>query len=147
MPRNPELHFLQGRAYMQLDRPAEAAQAFVRAAAHATQPSANYFTALGVAYNQLGSYDRAVAALGKSLELEAARPYVQLQLGMAYAGTGDEEAAARALRQSAVLGLAERDHRAAARAVQTLRSMGLERQLDAQDLEALEQRIATQAPT
>jgi len=28
-PQNPELHFLQGRAYLQLDRPAEAARAFV----------------------------------------------------------------------------------------------------------------------
>lgn len=146
-PRNPELHFLQGRAYLQLDRPAEAARSFVQAAAAAPQPSANYFTALGVAYNQLGSYDRAVAALGKSLELESGRPYVHLQMGVAYAGMGDEEAAAQALRQSVVLSVADGDHRAASRTMQTLKSIGLESQLAADDLDALEKRIATLAPT
>lgn len=146
-PRNPDLHFLQGRAYLQLDRPADAARAFVQAAAAAPQPSANYFTALGVAYNQLGSYDRAVAALGKSLELEPGRSYVHLQIGVAHAGNGDDDAAARALRQSAVLGVAEADHRAAHKAVQTLRSMGLESQLNPDELDALEKRIAALAPT
>ena len=146
-PRNPDLHFLQGRAYLQLNRPAEAARAFVQAAAAAPQPSANYFTAMGVAYNQLGSYDHAVAALGKSLELESGRPYVHLQIGVAYAGNGDDDAAAQALRQSAVLSLAAGDHHAASKAMQTLKSMGLESQLTPDECDALEKRIATLAPT
>ena len=146
-PQNPELHFLQGRAYLQLDRPAEAARAFVQAAATAPQPSANYFTAMGLAYNQLGSYDRAVAALAKSLQLESGRPYVHLQMGVAYAGIGDDEAAAQALRQGVVLSLADNDYQTASKAMRTLKSMGLEGQLSSEDLGALEKRIATLAPT
>ena len=145
VPQNAELHFLQGRAYLQLDRPAEAARAFVQAAAQ--QPSANYFTAMGVAYNQLGSYDRAVAALAKSLQMESGRPYVHLQIGVAYAGIGDDEAAAQALRQGVVLSLADGDYRGASKAMRTLKSMGLESQLTSEDLEALDKRIATLAPT
>jgi tetratricopeptide (TPR) repeat protein len=146
-PQNPELHFLQGRAYLQLDRPAEAARAFVQAAAAAPQPSANYFTAMGVAYNQLGNYDRAVAALGRSLQLEPGRPYVHMQIGVAYVGAGDDAAAARALRQSTVLSLAAGDPGAATKAVRTLKAMGIEGQLPAEDLEALENRIATLKPS
>ena len=146
-PQNPELHFLQGRAYLQLDRPTEAARAFVQAAAAAPQPSANYFTAMGVAYNQLGSYDRAVAALGKSLELEPGRPYVHLQMGVAYVGAGDDAAAARALHQSAVLSLAVGDPGAATKALRTLKAMGIEGQLPAEDLEALENRVAKLKPS
>jgi len=146
-PQNPELHFLQGRAYLQLDRPAEAARAFVQAAAAAPQPSANYFTAMGVAYNQLGSYERAVAALGKSLQLEPGRPYVHMQIGVAYVGAGDDAAAARALRQSTVLSLAAGDPGAATKALRTLKAMGIEGQLPAEDLEALENRIATLKPS
>jgi len=146
-PQNPELHFLQGRAYLQLDRPAEAARAFVQAAATAPQPSANYFTAMGVAYNQLGSYDRAVAALGKSLQLEPGRPYVHMQIGIAHVGAGDDAAAAQALRQSAVLSLAANDSATAAKALRTLKAMGIESQLPAEDLQALENRIATLKPS
>jgi len=146
-PQNAELHFLQGRAYLQLDRPAEAVRAFVQSAATAPQPSANYFTAMGVAYNQLGSYDRAVAALAKSLQLESGRPYVHLQIGVAYAGIGDDEAAAQALRQGVLLSLADGDYRTASKAMRTLKSMGLESQLTAEDLEALDKRIAILAPT
>jgi hypothetical protein len=146
-PQNPELHFLQGRAYLQLDRPAEAARAFVQAAAAAPQPSANYFTAMGVAYNQLGSYERAVAALGKSLELEPGRPYVHLQMGVAYVGAGDDAAAARALRQSAVLSLAAGDPGAATKALRTLKAMGIEGQFPAEDLEALENHVAKLKPS
>lgn len=146
-PQNPELHFLQGRAYLQLDRPAEAARAFVQAAAAAPQPSANYFTAMGVAYNQLGSYDRAVAALGRSLQLEPGRPYVHIQIGVAHVGAGDDAAAAQAMRQAAVLSLAASDAGAAAKALSTLKAMGIESQLPAEDLEALEKRIATLKPS
>ncbi len=145
-PRNPDLHFLQGRAYLQLNHPEHAARAFIQAAAAAPQPAANYFTALGVAYNQLGSYDRASAALGKSLELEPGRPYVHLQLGLAHAGNGDDEAAAQTLRQAAVLSVAEGDQRGAVRAMQTLRSMGLESQFTSDEIGALEKRIAAMAP-
>ena len=142
-PQNPELHFLQGRAYLQLDRPADAARAFVKAAAVAPQPSASHFTAMGMAYNQLGSYERAVAALAKSLQLEPGRSYVHMQIGVAYAGAGDDAAAAQAFRQSAVLSLAANDADAAAKALSTLKAMGIEGELPAEDLEALENRIAT----
>jgi hypothetical protein len=145
-PHTPELHFLQGRAYLQLDRPAEAVRAFVRAAAAAPHASANYFTAMGVAYNQLGSYDRAVAALDKSLQLEPGRPYAHVQIGVAYAGAGDDAAAARALRQAAVLSLAAADRVGAAKALRTLQAMGLESQLSAEELDALESRIAVRKP-
>jgi tetratricopeptide (TPR) repeat protein len=146
-PQNAELHFLQGRAYLQLDRPADAARAFVHAAGVAPRPSANYFTAMGMAYNQLGSYDRAAAALAKSLQLESGRPYVHLQMGVAYAGLGDDDAAAGALRKGIVLSLADNDYRSASKTMRTLKSMGLENQLPSEDLEALEKRIATLAPT
>jgi tetratricopeptide (TPR) repeat protein len=102
---------------------------------------------MGVAYNQLGSYDRAVAALAKSLQLESGRPYVHLQMGVAYAGIGDDEAAAQALRQGVVLSLADNDYQTASKAMRTLKSMGLEGQLSSEDLGALEKRIATLAPT
>ena len=146
-PQNPELHFLQGRAYLQLGRPAEAAGAFMHAAGVTPRPAANYFTAMGVAYNQLGSYDRAVAALSKSLQLEPDRPYVHMQIGMAYVGAGDDAAAGQALRQSAVLSLAASDAIGAAKAVRTLKVMGLQGQLPAEELEAIEIRIAAQKPS
>ena len=88
-----------------------------------------------------------MAALAKSLQLESGRPYVYLQMGVAYAGIGDDEAAAQALRQGVVLSLADGDHRGASKAIRTLKSMGLESQLTSEDLEALDKRIATLAPT
>ena len=145
-PHNPELHFLQGRAYLQLDRPADAARAFVQAAGFAPQPSASHFTAMAVAYNQLGSYDRALAAITKSVELEPGRPHSYLQMGMAYAGLGDDDAAAGALRRSIVISLADNDYRRASNTMRTLKSMGLESQLTSDDLEVLEKRIATLTP-
>jgi tetratricopeptide (TPR) repeat protein len=102
---------------------------------------------MGVAYNQLGSYDRAVAALGRSLQLDPGRPYVPLQMGVAYVGAGDDAAAARALRQSTVLSLAAGDPGSATKALRTLKAMGIEGQLPAEDLEALENRIATLKPS
>ena len=84
--------------------------------------------------------------MGKSLELEPGRPYVHLQLGLAHAGNGDDEAAAQTLRQAAVLSVAEGDQRGAVRAMQTLRSMGLESQFTSDEIGALEKRIAAMAP-
>ena len=102
---------------------------------------------MGVAYNQLGSYERAVAALGRSLQLEPGRPFVHMQIGVAYVGAGDDALAAQALRQSAVLSLAANDAGAAANALRTLKAMGLQGQLPTEDLQALEERIATLKPT
>jgi hypothetical protein len=51
------------------------------------------------------------------------------------------------LRQSAVLSLAANDVLAAANALRTLKVMGIEGELSAEDLEALENRIATLKPT
>ena len=100
------------------------------------------------AYEALRAYlDRAEAALGKSLQLEPGRPYVHMQIGVAYVGAGDDAAAAQALRQSAVLSLAASDLGAADKALQTIKAMGLEGQLPAEDLEALEKRIATLKPS
>jgi hypothetical protein len=70
-----------------------------------------------------------------------------MQIGVAYVGAGDDAAAAQALRQSAVLSLAASDVGAAAKALSTLKAMGLEGELPAEDLEALENRIATLKPS
>jgi tetratricopeptide (TPR) repeat protein len=102
---------------------------------------------MAVAYNQLGSYDRALAAITKSVELEPGRPHSYLQMGMAYAGLGDDDAAAGALRRSIVISLADNDYRRASNTMRTLKSMGLESQLTSDDLEVLEKRIATLTPT
>jgi hypothetical protein len=80
-------------------------------------------------------------------ELDPGRPYVHLQIGLAYAGAGDGALAAQALRKAAVLNLAQNDANAAAQALRTLRAMGLEGQLSAPDLEALDNRVATLNPS
>ena len=136
----PEYHFLQGRIYLQLDQPAMATQAMLKAAS-APGPKAIYFTALGVAYNQVGDYALAAAALSRSLALEPGAAYAHLQIGVALVGIGDDSAAAKALRQSMILSIADRNHKNAARALATFKAMDLQAQLSSEELEALEVKI------
>ena len=136
----PEYHFLQGRIYLQLEQPTQATQAMLRAAS-APEPKAIYFTALGVAYNQMGDYALAAAALSRSLLLEPGAAYALLQLGVAQVGTGDEAAAAKALRQSMILSIANKNYKNAARALATFKAMDLQAQLSSEELEALEVKI------
>lgn len=138
---DPEYHFLQGRIYLRLDQPAPATQAMLTAAG-APEPKAMYFTALGVAYNQLGNYALAAAALSRSLQIEPGKSYAMLHLGVAYVGIGEDALAAQALRASMVSGLANRDHRNATRALAALKSMNLQEQLAAGELDALEAKIS-----
>lgn len=137
----PEYHFLQGRIYLRLDQPAQATQAMLKAAG-APAPKAMYFTAMGVAYNQLGNYALAVAALSRSLQIEPGKAYTMLHLGVAYVGIGDDAQAGKTLRESMISGIANRDHRNAARALAALKSMNLQEQLAAGELDALEAKIS-----
>ena len=136
----PEYHFLQGRIYLQLDQPAMATQAMLKAAS-APGPKAIYFRALGVAYNQVGDYAMAAAALSRSLALEPGAAYAHLQIGVALVGIGDDSAAAKALRQRMILSIADRNHKNAARALATFKAMDLQAQLSSEKLEALEVKI------
>ena len=110
-------------------------------AAGAPNPKAMYFTALGLAYNQLGDYALAVAALSRSLQLEPGKAYAMLQIGVAYVGMGDDAEAAKALRQSMILSIANNDHRNAARALAAFKAMDLQAQVSVDELDALEAKI------
>jgi len=138
--KSPETHFLKGRALLQLDQPAEAADSILKAAGAET-PKATYFTALGLAYNQMGNHELALASLTRSLKIDPDRSYVLLQQGIAYIGIGDESEASNVLKKSMVLSIINKDHRNASRALSVFKSMNLAEQISPEDLVALETKI------
>jgi hypothetical protein len=137
---NPEFLFLRGRALLQLNRPAESTEPFLKAVG-VDRTKAIYPTALGLAYNQIGNHELALAALNLSLQIEPDRPYALLQQGVAFVGIGDESSAASALRKCMVLSIIANDQRTAARALTLFKAMGLTEQMSAEELSAFESKI------
>ena len=137
---NPEFLFLRGRAFLQLNKPAEATEPLLKAVG-ADRTKAIYPTALGLAYNQIGNHELALASLNLSLKIEPDRPYALLQQGVAFVGIGDEPSAASALRKSMVLSIIARDQRNASRALTLFKAMGLTEQMSPEDLSAFESKI------
>ena len=101
-----------------------------------------YFTALGLAYNQIGQHEFALAALTRSLTLEPDNPYVLIQQAIAYVGVGDDPEASQALKKSMVLSIIAQDHRNASRALRMIQSLDLSAQLQPQELTAYETKIS-----
>ena len=137
---NPEFLFLRGRAFLQLNKPAEATEPLLKAVG-ADRTKAIYPTALGLAYNQIGNHELALASLNLSLKIEPDRPYALLQQGVAFVGIGDEPSAASALRKSMVLSIIAKDQRNASRALTLFKAMGLTEQMSPEDLSAFESKI------
>jgi tetratricopeptide (TPR) repeat protein len=137
---NPEFLFLRGRAFLQLNRPSEATEPLLKAVG-ADRTKALYPTALGLAYNQIGNHELALASLNLSLKIEPDRPYALLQQGVAFVGIGDEPSAALALRKSMVLSIIAKDQRNALRALTLFKAMGLTEQMSPEDLSAFESKI------
>ena len=126
--KDPEGQFLKGRALLQLNKPAEATESILKAAG-SENPKAMYFTALGLAYNQLGNHEYALASLSRSLNIDPDKPYVLMQQAIAYVGVGDEPEAAVTLKKCMVLSIIAKDHRNASRALSIFKSMDLMEQI------------------
>ena len=140
--KDPEGQFLKGRALLQLNKPAEATEPILKAAG-SENPKAMYFTALGLAYNQLGNHEYALASLTRSLKIESDKPYVLMQQAIAYVGVGDEAEAAVTLKKCMVLSIIAKDHRNASRALSIFKSMNLIEQMSPEELNALEIKIGS----
>ena len=133
-------YFLKSRALLQLNQPAQAIPPLIKAAGiDGSNPT--YFTALGLAYNQIGEHAMALAAFDRSLNKNPDNAYVLLQQGIAHAANGDDEEAARSLRKSMVLSIIIKDQRNASRALAVFKSMDLMAQIEPEDLAALENKI------
>ena len=139
-PRNPDNQFLLGRAYLKSDMPDEAVGPLLRAAG-ADIPKAVYFSGLGIAYSQQGKYELAIAAYRRSIELDANNQFTLIQLGMAHAFAGQEAQAAKVIRKSIVLSIANNEKNNAESGLNALTSLGLEGQLDQTDLNAIQEKI------
>jgi Flp pilus assembly protein TadD len=137
---NPKSQFLKGRALLQLNKPAEATEPLLKAAG-SDNPQAVYFTALGLAYNQLGRHEFALASLTRSLQLEPDKPYVLIQQAIAYVGAGEEAEAAVALKKCMVLSIIANDPRNAKRALSIFKSMDLSDHTTSEELMAYEIKI------
>ena len=140
--KDPDIQFLKGRALMQLNQPAQAIEPILKAAG-SDKPRALYFTALGLAYNQLGNYEYALASLTRSLYIESDNPYALIQQATAYVGVGDEAEAAVTLKKSMVMSIIAKDHRNANRALSIFKSMNLTEQISPEELNALEIKIGS----
>lgn len=140
--KDPEGQFLKGRALLQLNKPAEATEPILKAAG-SEKPKAMYFTALGLAYNQLGNHEYALASLTRSSKIEPDKPYALMQQSIAYFGVGDEAEAAVTLKKCMVLSIIAKDHRNASRALSIFKSMDLMEQMSPEELNALEIKIGS----
>lgn len=137
---NPEFQFLKGRALMQMNKPADAIDPFLQAAG-APEPQAVYFTALGLAYNQIGNHEIALAALSRSLKMQPDNPYVLMQQAISQVGVGDDEAAVSNLKKSMILSIIAKDKRNASRAFSLIKSMDLRDNMSLEELNALDTKI------
>ena len=138
--KNPEFNFLKGRALLQLNKPGEATESILKAAG-SENPKAMYFTALGLAYNQTGNHEYALASLTRSLKIDPDKPYVLMQQEIAYVGIGDETEAAVTLKKCMILSIIARDHRNASRALSIFKSMNLMDEISPEELNAIETKI------
>ena len=137
---NPDIQFLKGRALLQLNQPVEATLPILKAAG-SENPKPVYFTALGLAYNQIGNHDFALAALTRSLQLAPDQPYVLIQQAIAYVGVGDELSASAILKKCMLLSIIDKDHRNASRALSIFKSMDLSAHMSPEELVAYETKI------
>ena len=139
---NADAQFLKGRVLIQMNRPDEAAEPFLRAAG--IDPSkAIHFTAVGLAYNQLGQYDIAIAAFTRSLAIQPDNPNVLNQLGIAYVGVSEDLLAFQAFKKSIIQSIINQDKKNAARALGLVKSMNLVDQISSEELQAIEDKIAS----
>jgi thioredoxin-like negative regulator of GroEL len=88
----------------------------------------------------------AAAAFSKSLTLDPDNPFSLLQLGLAYAGMGEEAEAAQTVRKSMIISIAANDAAAARRALNLFRAMNLNTRISEEELKAIEERIEKIAP-
>jgi Tfp pilus assembly protein PilF len=75
-----DVHLLLGRAYRQMDRPREAAEAFARAAQ--VQPTAEALCLEGAAWREAGDLARAQVALTRARQYDPRDPEISHQLGL-----------------------------------------------------------------
>ena len=139
-PANPDNQFLLGRAYLKAEKPEEATQPLLKAAG-AELPKQVYFTALGLSYTQQGKFELAVASYKKALEFAPKDSFALLQLGMTQAFAGDDEDAAKTIRQSMIAAIANNERTSAEKSLNALHSLGLDNQLSTEDLRNIKERI------
>lgn len=139
-PNDAESHFLLGRAYLKADKPADALPSLLKAAG-SELPKAVYYSGVGIAYAQQGRYSLAIAAYEKSLELDPRNQFTLMQLGMAQAFSGDDEEAASTIRRGIIVAIANNEKSGAENGLNALTSLGLEKQLSKDEMQALQDRI------
>ena len=99
-PTSYELYLELGRSFMADNKPAEAAQSFVRSADLAPATDAAPLAALGVALDRLESHNQAQDAYKIALEREPNRVSTLSNYGMSLALTGQLDKAEAVLRQA-----------------------------------------------
>ncbi len=99
-PQAYELYLEVGRAYLSLNRPQEAAQAFVRSADFSPETDATPLAALGVAFDRLENHAQAQDAYQLALQREPNRASTLSNYGLSLALTGRLQEAESALRQA-----------------------------------------------
>jgi Flp pilus assembly protein TadD len=139
-PANSDNQFLLGRAYLEAERPEEATQPLLKAAG-AELPKQIYFTTLGFSYSQQGKFELALAAYKKALEFSPNDSFALLQFGVAQAFAGDDEGAAKTIRQSIISAIANNERASAEKSLSVLYSLGLDNQLSSEDLRVMKERI------
>ncbi|MEL7112764.1 MAG: hypothetical protein AAGK93_07465 [Pseudomonadota bacterium] len=87
-PQGYELYLEVGRSYLSLNRPQEAAQAFVRSADFSPETDATPLAALGVAFDRLENHVQAQDAYQLALQREPERASTLSNYGLSLALTG-----------------------------------------------------------
>ena len=87
-PQGYELYLEVGRSYLSLNRPQEAAQAFVRSADFSPETDATPLAALGVAFDRLENHAQAQDAYQLALQREPDRASTLSNYGLSLALTG-----------------------------------------------------------
>jgi hypothetical protein len=75
------------------------------------------------------------------LEFAPKDSFALLQLGMTQAFAGDEEDAAKTIRQSMIAAIANNERASAEKSLNALQSLGLDNQLSTEDLRNIKERI------
>ncbi|MEO0607591.1 MAG: hypothetical protein AAFY82_05125 [Pseudomonadota bacterium] len=99
-PTSYEIYLELGRSFMALNKPTEAAQAFVRSADFSPATDAAPLAALGLAFDRLESHGQAQDAYELALEREPTRVSTLSNYGLSLALTGDLAKSERLLRQA-----------------------------------------------
>ncbi|MCR9271048.1 MAG: hypothetical protein NXH72_13730 [Hyphomonadaceae bacterium] len=99
-PQGYELYLEMGRSFMAMNRPDEAARAFVRSADFSPETDATPLAALGVAFDRLEEHAQAQDAYTLALQREPNRASTLSNYGLSLALTGRLIEAETALRQA-----------------------------------------------